>query len=216
VLPGSFWRFWAAATTSMLGDGIRFAALPLLAAAVTRRPLPVAVVTLSATVPWLLFGLYAGVAVDRLNRRVVMVAVNAARALTVGALAVVVATDHVSLPVLYAVAFVVGTGEVFYDLAAAAFLPAIVAADRLTVANARLISAQILGRDLVGAAVGGLLFAASRAVPFSIDAATFAISAVLIASVAGSFRVPREDVRGSVRASSATACCAGSRSSRRR
>ena len=53
----AFWMYWSSTTTSYLGDGIRFVALPLLAATLTSSPAQVASVTLAAGLPWPLFGL---------------------------------------------------------------------------------------------------------------------------------------------------------------
>jgi MFS family permease len=84
-VPGSgFRRLWAASTVSALGDGMYLAALPLLAAELTRDPLAVAVVTFAGWLPWLLFALPAGALVDRLDRRRVMWVVDSVRALVVG------------------------------------------------------------------------------------------------------------------------------------
>ena len=63
---------WTASAVSALGDGMYLAALPLLAAQLTRDPLAVSAVTFAGWLPWLLFALPAGALVDRLDRRRVM------------------------------------------------------------------------------------------------------------------------------------------------
>ena len=72
---------------SNLGDGVYLTALPLLAATLTRDPLPVSAVTFAEWLPWLLFGLLAGALLDRWERRRVMWTVDAARLLVVGGFA---------------------------------------------------------------------------------------------------------------------------------
>jgi MFS family permease len=64
-LGSEFRILWAAAAVSNLGDGLRVAALPLLAATITRDPAQIAAVTAAIWLPWLLIGLYAGALVDR-------------------------------------------------------------------------------------------------------------------------------------------------------
>jgi len=68
-----------------LGDGISLAAGPLLVASQTKDPFLVAMAALLQRLPWLLFGLYAGVLADRLDRRMVVVLVNLARAAVIAA-----------------------------------------------------------------------------------------------------------------------------------
>ncbi|RPI23189.1 MAG: MFS transporter, partial [Actinobacteria bacterium] len=71
-LPAAYWRLWAASTGSNLGDGVVLAALPLLAAQLTRDPVAVSMVTVAAFLPWLIFGIPAGVVVDRIDRRTLL------------------------------------------------------------------------------------------------------------------------------------------------
>ena len=68
-LGANYVRLWIAATVSNLGDGVTLAALPLLAAALTRSPTSIAVVSFAGTLPWLLFALVSGALADRLDRR---------------------------------------------------------------------------------------------------------------------------------------------------
>jgi MFS family permease len=75
-LGGRFARLWAASTLSALGTGLTVVAAPLYVSARTANPLIVAATTAAATLPWLLFGLPAGVLVDRTDRRRLMVAVD--------------------------------------------------------------------------------------------------------------------------------------------
>ena len=80
-LGSAYWRLWTAGTISNLGDGIDLAALPLLAASLTRDPRLVAGLSTAAGLPWLFFALVAGAIVDRTDRRALMVRVNVARGL---------------------------------------------------------------------------------------------------------------------------------------
>src|SRR4029453_1000432 len=86
-LGGDFVKLWLAQGVSNLGDGVYVTALPLLAAALTRDPLPVSGVMFAEWLPWLLFGLLAGALLDRWERRRVMWMVDAARLVVVGSFA---------------------------------------------------------------------------------------------------------------------------------
>jgi hypothetical protein len=179
-----FALYWSSATASYLGDGVRFAALPLLAASLSSSPTDVALVSVAVGLPWLLFGLPVGVIVDRVQRARLMALVQAARAAVGGALVVTVATGRLTIPLLVLLVFLLCTCEVLYDVAAHAVLPAIVDRRRLQWANGRLITAEVVTFEFAGPALGGMFFAVAAALPFAVDAATFLASAVLLRVIA--------------------------------
>lgn len=179
-----FGLYWSSATASYLGDGVRFAALPLLAASLSSSPADVAWVSGAVGLPWLLFGLVAGVIVDRVQRARLMALVQLARAVVGGAVVAAVAGGGLTIPSLVLLVFLLSTCEVLYDVAANAVLPAIVDRRRLQWANGRLIAAEIAALEFAGPALGGMLFAVGAALPFAFDAASFLGSAVLLLVVA--------------------------------
>jgi MFS family permease len=187
-MGSGFWRLWAASTISNLGGGMSGAAFALLAAGLTRNPSLVAALTFAFTAPWLLFGLHGGALVDRLDRRRVMVSVNVARAVVVGMLALAVATEDVSLPLLYAVAFLLGASETLYDNAAQSLVPALVPRERLDAANGWLLTAERLTNEFIGPPIGGLLFAVAAWAAIASDAVGWALAAALLFGVRGRFR----------------------------
>ena len=81
-MPTGFGQLWTAQAVSSLGDGVMYAALPLLALTLTRDPMVLAVVTATGTLPWLLFGVLGGALADRWDRRHTMWVADAARAQT--------------------------------------------------------------------------------------------------------------------------------------
>jgi MFS family permease len=182
---------WTANAVSNLGDGVTLVAGPLLAATMTRDPRLVAGLAVAQRLPWLLFALVSGALVDRLDRRLLMVRVDAARAVAVGLLGVAVLADAATLPLLYAVFFALGTAETLFDNAAVSILPAVVPKDQLARANGRLLGAHMVANELIAPPLGGLLFATAAAVPFLLDAGTFAAAAALVAAMGGRFRVER-------------------------
>lgn len=193
--------YWASATTSYLGDGIRFVALPLLAVSLSSSPIEVAAIAAAAGLPWLVFGLVAGVVVDRVDRIRLMTITQSARAAVGAALVVGVASGRLTIVGLAALVFVLYTCEVFYDIAFNSALPAIVDRSQLQWANGRLITAEVVTFEFVGPALGGVLFAVSPVLPFAVDGATFVVSAALLLLVSrGTTRIARPpDPAASVR-----------------
>jgi MFS family permease len=192
-LPGAFWRLWAAGAVSNLGDGVLLAAMPLMAAQVADSRLSVGLVSAFVGLPWLLFALPVGSLLDRVDRRRVMVLADTARALMVAALAVVAAAGDVHVWMLWVLAFGLGLGEVFFDSASQAVLPAVVPTDALDRANGLRQAAEIAGNTFLGVPLGGLLFAAAVWLPFGTDAASFAIAAATVASLSGRFTAAAPD-----------------------
>jgi MFS family permease len=184
-LGGDFTKLWSAQGISNLGDGVYVTALPLLAATLTREPLPVSAVVFAEWLPWLLFGLVAGVLVDRWDRRRVMWTVDAGRFAVVGAFAIAVQAGWASIPLLMVTGFLLGSGQTLVDTASQALIPTLVSRDRrrLERANGRLQGTQIVAQQLGGPPAGGVLFSAAAWLPFGVDAVSFVASSALVASI---------------------------------
>ena len=201
--PG-YRRLFAASTISNLGDGIGTLAYPWLASAVTRNPLLISVVVVAQRLPWLVFSLPAGVVADRYDRATIMVRANLARAGLTMAVAFAVLARQGDLPgpddlevgraavagtdvplylLLVAATLLLGVGEVLYDNSAQSFLPRLVDPEHLEKANGRLWSAEQVANAFVGPPLGAWLLLGVFAVPFFVDAATFAVSAALVAAI---------------------------------
>lgn len=187
-----FWLLWSSTTASSLGDGIRYVAFPLLAAGLSRDPRAVALVSVAGFLPWPLFGLLGGAVVDRTDRRALMWRVDTVRTVLVGGFAVAVAAASPPIAALALVAFLLGVAETFFDNAASAIVPMLVDESVIERANSWILSTQTLMSTLIGAPVGGLLYALARVAPIAADAASFALSALLIAVIRGRFH-PRGD-----------------------
>lgn len=181
---------WFAAVSSRFGDALRTPALALLAASLTRDPRAVAVVTVAGQLPPLLLGLLGGVYADRWDRRRTMALVDGLRAAVVAALAVTVAGDLAGVPTLVVTAFLLAALGVLFDAASFALLPALVPAAALPTANGRLQAGTALFGGLLGAPLAGVLFALSPAVPLTVDAATFALAALLTLALSRSAAAP--------------------------
>ncbi len=179
LLLGSAW-------VSNIGDGIALAAGPLLMASVTRDPMLIAAAALLQKLPWILFGLYAGVLADRLDRKRMVVAVDLARAFVLVFFTVALVGGPVHVGLVLAVMFLLGTAETFADTASPTLLPMVVDKADLGIANARLSAAYLTMNQLVAPPIGAALFAVGAAVPFGTQAVCVAFGALLV----GRMRVP--------------------------
>lgn len=191
-LLGSSW-------VSNLGDGIALAAGPLLVASQTRDPLLVALAVVLQRLPWLLFGLLAGVVADRVDRRRIIVAVHLVQAATLAVLGGTIALDRVDTTVVLVTMFILGTAETFADTTSSTLLPMVVDKHDLGIGNARIITGFVTLNQLVGPPVGAALFAADPVAPFVVQALCMAASALLVSRVAlpshGTDRSERSHVR---------------------
>ena len=193
-LPADYWRLLAASGISNLGDGIFLAALPLLAARLTRDEVSISLIATAALLPWLLFSLPIGAIIDRSDRKTIMVITDTTRAAMMVLLAVMLSFDIVEIWMLWVLAFALGTAEVFFDNATQAILPAVVQPQLLEKANGRKYATELAANTFIGTPLGSLLFAVSVALPFGVDAVTFAVAVVLIMPIRGNFNpntVPR-------------------------
>jgi len=182
-LGRSFRWLLASQIISNAGDGIALSAGPLLVASQTRDPLLVSMALLAEVLPKLLFGVLAGAAADRTDRRRLVVGMNAGRAIVLAALAATIASGTVNIAVILAALFILGTAETFADVGGSSLLPRLVRREDLGIANARMQGAQLLTNQLLTPPIGAFLFAAGMALPFATNAACFALGAVLVLRV---------------------------------
>jgi predicted MFS family arabinose efflux permease len=191
-LLGSSW-------VSNLGDGIALAAGPLLVASQTRDPLLVALAVVLQRLPWLLFGLLAGVVADRVDRRRIIVAVHLVQAVALAALSATIALDEVNTAVVLATMFVLGTAETFADTTSQTLLPMVIDQRDLGIGNARIMTGLVTLNQLAGPPIGAALFAADAVAPFVVQALCMAVSAAMAARVAlpahGTDRAERSRIR---------------------
>jgi len=173
--PG-YRRLWAARTISQWGDVAQFTTLALLVLRLTGSGLGVSGAVLAEIAPVLLLAPVAGSLVDRLPRVPVMVAADLARLV----LAAILAVWHSDIGVVYAVAFGLSAGSVFFNPAAGSLLPSLVGADELVAANSGIWSAAVLSQVLLAPLAGLLASTAGFGWAFAVNAASFAISALLL------------------------------------
>lgn len=163
-------------------------AAPLLVASRTGNPLVVSAGFGVAWLPWLLFALPGGVLVDRVDRRRLMVVIDWVRVVAMLLLGGAIVSGHASIALLYAVLFLINSGEVVFRSAGAAMVPAVVPRARLERANGWLFGGTLLMQQMVAGPLGGFLFAVAASIPFFVNAGTYAASAVLVGRISGTFR----------------------------
>jgi MFS family permease len=197
-LGPDFRKIFPAAIISNLGDGALSAAGPLLVASITNEPAAVGAAAFVQQLPWLLFALFSGVLVDRLDRRLMIVAADTFRAIVLAALGLAVLLDTAPLWAVYLALFLLGTAETLADNASGALLVSAVPKLHLGKANARLFASGTVLQQLGGPPLGALLFAAGAGIPLVFDAVTFAAGAALIARVAVRPPLPDHSTRAAV------------------
>ena len=182
-IGGDFRRLLGAQWAANLGDGVALAAGPLLVASQTSSPTLVALATILQRLPWMLFGLVAGIVADRVDRRWLMVAGDASRVVVLGVLVVVLVADRVNIGLVLATMFLLGVSETFTDISADSLIALVVPAEKLGVANARFVFGQRALNQLAGPPIGAALFAAGMFVPFTTQAVLLALSVWLVAQM---------------------------------
>jgi MFS family permease len=181
------------------GTQLTAIAYPLLVLALTGSAAQAGLVGFARLLPPALLALPAGLAADRWTRRRLMIAADSVRALAVGALAAAVALDEAVVWVVAGVAFVEGAGATLFHAAEPGALRAVVPPRQLPAAAAVGPGRQAVV-SLVGPPLGGALFGVARALPFVVDAVSYAFSTVSLLAMRTPFEEQRELDRASVRA----------------
>jgi MFS family permease len=186
-----FVQFWAANGISQLGTQVNLLALPLAALLVLHAgTLAVALLRAFAILPFLLFSLPAGVWVDRLRRRPLMIVADIGRALAVASIPIAYWLGDLSMTQLYVVAGIHGVLSVIFDVSYLSFLPTLLRREQLGEGNTKLLGtnsvAQLAGPTLAG----GLVAAAGAPVALLADAISFALSGALLARIRNRERKP--------------------------
>lgn len=194
-LGAPYRRLLTSSWITNLGDGIGLAAGPLLVASRTDRPLLVAMAALLQRLPWLLFGLYAGVVADRHDRRRIVIVANLARAAVLVALTACALADVLGVAVVLVSMFLIGTAEVFADTTAGTLMPMIVGPDDLGLANSRMQAGHVVVNQLAGPPIGAFMFAAGIVWPLAAQVVCFVFGATVLAKVV----LPMPERSGEVR-----------------
>jgi hypothetical protein len=185
-----FLLFQAGQLLSTAGSSLSTIAYPLLVLALTHSPAQAGFVSFARLLPAPLLALPAGVVSDRLDRRRIMLTSDAVRALAMATLALVVwrTTAFWPIPLL---AFVEGAGDTFFGASLGGVQRSVVPPASLpTAVSVQQGRVAVVG--IVGPPAGGALFAVARALPFGVDALSYAFSFAAIAAMRTPFQQPRE------------------------
>jgi MFS family permease len=178
-------------TLSTIGSESTGIAYPLLVLAITRSPVQAGVVGFARLVPWALFGVLAGAAVDRLPRKRMMIVSDIVRIGAVTSIVVAIAVHGISFIQIAIVAFVEGTMFVFFNLAEVGALRSVVPVRQLPAAAAAE-QARYATMTLVAPPLGGSLFGLGRALPFLADGVSYVFSLASLLAIRTPFQEERE------------------------
>jgi MFS family permease len=179
-----FLRLFAAQSVSQFGSEITFIALPLTAVLVLGAgPAQMGLLSAVEKVPFMLVGLFAGVWVDRLRCRSVLVTADLGRAILLGSIPIAAALGVLRIEHLFIVALVAGILTVFFDVAYQSFLPELIDRRQLADGNGKMEASKSIA-EMAGPILGSALLQVAAA-PFAIgiDAISFVLSGVFIRSI---------------------------------
>jgi MFS family permease len=189
---GDFLKLWAGQTISMFGSQVSMLAGPLTAVlALDATPLEMGLLTMVGSLPALLLGFVAGAWADRLRRRPIMILADFGRFLLLALIPLLYLLDLLRMEALYGITFLVGALSVFFNLAAGAYLPALIRHDDLVEGNSKLALSQSVS-EIIGPGLAGVLVQVLTApVAVLADALSFLLSALSLAGIRHAEEAPR-------------------------
>jgi MFS family permease len=189
---GDFLKLWTAQTVSALGDQFTALAIPLIAAlALKATPVQMGILTAAERAPFLILSLFAGVWVDRLPRRPILIIGDFGRALILLSIPLAAAIHSLTILQLYMVALLVGVLSVFFDISWQAILPDLVSRKQIVDGNSKLEATRALA-SLAGPSLAGIAIQyVSAPAVIILDALSFFSSGGFISRIER--REPRRD-----------------------
>ncbi len=188
-----FVLLWCGQTLSGVGSQVSQLAFPLLTLAITRSPAETGLLSALASLPWTLLPLPAGVLADRCDRKRLMLVSDAVRGLALSSIPIALLLGHLTLAQLVLASLLEATFASFYTAAGSSCLTQMVCREDVPVAVS-LGSASDSAARLAGPSLAGLLYSASRALPFLADALSYAVSVVSLLCIKTDFQGDRAAV----------------------
>ncbi|MBI2983898.1 MAG: MFS transporter, partial [Chloroflexi bacterium] len=174
----NFALLWSAQVISGFGDRITVVALAYVTWQITHSALSTAVAVVMASLPYAIFGFFGGAIADAVGHRRAMIASDLIRALAIGAIPLTLGFQA-PLGVAYALVLVAALCSTVFNPARLAIVPELVPAEQLGTSNS-LVYASDRTVEIVGVLAAGALVAVLGEGAFYVDAATFALSAILL------------------------------------
>ncbi|MBN1584326.1 MAG: MFS transporter [Anaerolineae bacterium] len=179
-----FRKLWIANAVSSLGSQITFLALPLTAISMLHAsPVQMGILTACGTLAYLVVGLPAGVWVDRLRRRPILVTADVGRAVLLGLIPLLSVLGILRIEHLYLLAFLAGILSLLYDVTEEAYLPTIVERERLVEGNSQLAAIDTMAELTAPVVAGGLVQLLTAPIAIAIDAVSFLWSALWLSRI---------------------------------
>jgi len=176
-----FLKLWVGETISLFGSQMTMLAIPLVAT-LTLNVTPIQMGWLGTLqfIPWLLVGLLAGAWVDRLRRRPIMIIADLGRAILLGFIPFAALMGFLQIEHLYAVGFLVGILNVFFEVAYAAFLPSLVPREQLVEGNSKLQTSASIAEISGPGLAGWLIQVVTAPIAMIVDALSYLVSALFL------------------------------------
>jgi MFS family permease len=196
---GNFLLLWSGQTVSALGTRVSALAFPLLILALTHSAAIAGLLIATEMLPYLLFSLPVGALIDRWDRKLVMIVSDSIRWLAMGSISLAFVLGHLNPVLLYIVAFVEGTGNVFFSLAQISSLPRVVHPAHLSRAYALSEVSEFLAR-LLGPAISAFIIQLARTtvvgavLAYLVDSVSYLISVISLCFI----RIPFQHERSVV------------------
>ena len=182
-----FRLLWGGETVSELGSQVSLLAIPLLAVATLHATtLEMGFLVAASTAAFLIIGLPAGVWVDRMRKRRVMIAADLGRMLALGSVPIAYAVGGLTLAQLFVVTLASGILTVFFDVAYQSCLPSLVGREHLVEGNAKLTGSAQVAAVAGPSVAGGLVQTIGSSAAVAVDAVSFVVSALAV----GAIRMP--------------------------
>jgi MFS family permease len=189
-----FLKLWTGQSISELGSQVSQLAIPWLAAVgLHASPIEFSLLGVLGFLPFILFALPAGVWVDRLRRRQILIVGDSARAVLLALIPILWAAGVLRIWHLLVLQFVIGVFTVFFDVAYQSYLPALIEREHLVDGNSKL-QLTVSVAQVAGPSMSGGLIAAITA-PYAIvaDAASFIVSTLFMTRMRHRENLPRQD-----------------------
>ena len=179
-----FRLLWAGESASLVGSAVSYVAFPLVAVLTLKASaFEVGVLTMAGKLPPLVFGAFAGVVVDRLPRRKLMIGADLGRMALLAWVPIAAVTGVLAVWQLVVVSFGIGSLSLLFNIAYQAFLPSVVGPEDLADGNSKLAASQSVAEVAGPGIAGWMMGLGGPAGALVIDAASFGVSALTLGSL---------------------------------